>query len=158
RAQLHPLAHAARPVLVVVLRGHRAGRALLAPGGPGLDLPLSAALPDLGAHVAESSTLHQPETHDEHPHSAVPYFAVWIALMVLTFTTWFTGRQHFAHGALLIALAIAVTKSGLVALIFMHLRESSGATRLVFVTSLIFVGLLLTFTLSDVATRFGPAT
>ena len=108
--------------------------------------------------MAESSTLHQPETHEEHPHSAVPYFAVWIVLLALTFTTWLTGRQHYAHGALLIALIIAVTKSALVALIFMHLRESSGMTRLVFVVSLIFVGLLLTFTLGDVATRFRPAT
>jgi cytochrome c oxidase subunit 4 len=108
--------------------------------------------------VAESATLHQPETHDQHPHSAVPYVVVWIALLVFTAVTYLTGVQHLGKWALAIALAIACTKSALVALIFMHLRESSGATRLVFVTSLVFVALLLFFTVSDVATRFTLAT
>jgi cytochrome c oxidase subunit 4 len=88
----------------------------------------------------------------------VPYFVVWIALLFFTFLTWFTGTRHLGGWALPIALAIAVTKSTLVALIFMHLNQSSGATRAVFVTSLFFMGLLLLFTLTDVATRFRPAT
>ena len=40
----------------------------------------------------------------------------------------------------------------------MHLKDSSGMTRLVFGTSLVFVGILLFFTVADVATRFRPAT
>jgi cytochrome c oxidase subunit 4 len=108
--------------------------------------------------MAESATLHQPETHDQHPHSAVPYVVVWIALLVFTAATYLTGIQHLGRWALPLALLIACAKSALVALIFMHLRESSGATRLVFVTSLVFVGLLLFFTVSDVATRFTLAT
>jgi cytochrome c oxidase subunit 4 len=107
--------------------------------------------------VAESSTLHRDETH-QHPHSAVPYYVVWIALLAFTALTWLTGTAHLGKWALAIALGIACTKSALVALIFMHLRESSGATRLVFVTSLVFVALLLFFTISDVATRFRLAT
>jgi cytochrome c oxidase subunit 4 len=96
----------------------------------------------------------------EHPerHSAVPYVAVWIALLVLTFTTYVTGTMHLGKAALPLALAIAGLKAVLVALIFMHLSESSGATRLVFVTSLIFVALLLFFAVADVATRFTLAT
>ncbi len=94
----------------------------------------------------------------EHPHSAVPYLVVWIALLFFTFLTYFTGKQHLGTWALPIALIIACTKSALVALIFMHLRESSGSTRLVFGTSLIFVALLLFFTVADVATRFRPST
>jgi cytochrome c oxidase subunit 4 len=101
--------------------------------------------------------LHEPEKHDAH-HSAAPYFVVWVALLVFTAITYATGTAHLGKWALPIALAIATTKSALVALIFMHLRESSGATRLVFVTSLIFVALLLFFTVSDVATRFHLAT
>jgi len=72
--------------------------------------------------------------------------------------TYLTGKQHLGTWALAIALIIACTKSTLVALIFMHLKDSSGTTRLVFVTSLIFVAVLLFFTVSDVATRFRPAT
>jgi cytochrome c oxidase subunit 4 len=104
-----------------------------------------------------SQTLH-PGDRDEHPHSAVPYYAVWIALIFFTALTYFTGKAHLGTWALPIALAIACTKSALVALIFMHLKDSSGTTRLVFGTSLVFVGLLLFFTVADVATRFTPAT
>jgi len=103
--------------------------------------------------VAESA---QPP-HAVH-HSAVPYVVVWIALLIFTAATYLTGTAHLGKWALTIALVIACTKSLLVALIFMHLRESSGATRLVFATSLVFVLLLLFFTVSDVATRFRLST
>lgn len=102
------------------------------------------------------SVAHDHDTHP--PHSALPYVVVWIALLFFTFLTWFTGTRHLGAWALPIALTIAVIKSALVALIFMHLSESSGMTRLVFVTSLVFVGLLLFFTVADVATRFRLAT
>lgn len=95
---------------------------------------------------------------EEHPHSAVPYLVVWIALLFFTALTYITGTMHLGKWALPIALAIASIKSALVALIFMHLRESSGATRLVFVTALIFMALLMFFTVADVATRFKLAT
>jgi cytochrome c oxidase subunit IV len=102
--------------------------------------------------------LHPDDRHEEHGHSAIPYFAVWIALLFFTALTYVTGKQHLGTWALFIALAIACTKSALVALIFMHLKDSSGMTRLVFATSLVFVALLLFFTVADVATRFRPAT
>ncbi len=105
-----------------------------------------------------TQALHPDDRHDQRAHSALPYFAVWIALVFFTALTYLTGKQHLGTWALAIALIIACTKSTLVALIFMHLKDSSGTTRLVFVTSLIFVALLLFFTVSDVATRFRPAT
>lgn len=93
-----------------------------------------------------------------HGHSALPYLIVWVVLLVFTAVTYITGTMHLGAWALPIALLIAGIKSTLVALIFMHLKESSGATRVVFVTALIFVALLLFFTVADVATRFRPAT
>ena len=105
-----------------------------------------------------TQALHPDDRHDQRAHSALPYFVVWIALVFFTALTYLTGKQHLGTWALAIALIIACTKSTLVALIFMHLKDSSGTTRLVFVTSLIFVALLLFFTVSDVATRFRPAT
>lgn len=93
-----------------------------------------------------------------HAHSAIPYVVVWILLLVLTAATYVTGTMHLGKWAIFIALAIATTKSSLVAVIFMHLRESGAATRLVFITSLVFVALLLILTVSDVATRFTLAT
>jgi cytochrome c oxidase subunit IV len=92
-------------------------------------------------------------------HSATPYVVVWLVLLGCTGLTWYTGTHHdLGRYALLVAMAIAVVKSSLVAVIFMHLRESSGATRLVFVTALVFVALLLFFTVADVATRFSLST
>jgi cytochrome c oxidase subunit 4 len=76
---------------------------------------------------------------------------VWVALVVLTVTTYVTGRMHLGTWALPIALGIAVTKSLLVILFFMHLWEQKGANR-------IFVALLISLTLGDVATRFSLAT
>lgn len=98
------------------------------------------------------------EAKEELQHSATPYVVVWIALLVFTALTYFTGTAHVGKWAIFIALGIAVIKSTLVALIFMHLKDSSGATRLVFVTSLVFLALLLLFTVADVATRFRLAT
>jgi len=94
----------------------------------------------------------------QHRHSAVPYLVVWIVLLLFTALTYLTGTRHLGAWALPIALTIAAIKSALVALIFMHLKDSSGATRLVFATALVFVALLLFFTLADVATRFRLAT
>ena len=96
--------------------------------------------------------------HVEHPHSAIPYIVVWIVLLAFTVLTYVTGTMHLGKWALPIALSIACIKSALVALIFMHLKDSSGTTRLVFVTALVFLGLLMFFTVADVATRFKPAT
>ena len=94
---------------------------------------------------------------EEH-HSALPYFAVWIALIILTVTTYVTGQMHVGKWALPLALAIAVTKSLLVILIFMHLWEQKGANRLVISTSFVFVVLLVSLTVADVATRFTLST
>jgi cytochrome c oxidase subunit 4 len=100
-----------------------------------------------------------PAASPEAPvHSAVSYVVVYVVLLILTATTYITGTMHLGKWAILIALAIATIKASLVAIIFMHLRESGAATRLVFVTSLVFVALLLILTVSDVAPRYTLAT
>jgi len=96
------------------------------------------------------------QAHAEH--SVIPYVVVWIVLLGCTALTFLTGTAHLGRWALPVAMTIAVVKSSLVAIIFMHLRESGGATRLVFVTALVFVALLLFFTVADVATRFSLST
>lgn len=98
------------------------------------------------------------DNEHEHAHSAIPYVAVWIVLLILTIATFVTGKMHLGAFALPLAMIIATTKAALVAIIFMHLSESSGTTRLVFVSSIVFVGILIVFAMSDVATRFVPST
>jgi cytochrome c oxidase subunit 4 len=65
--------------------------------------------------------------------------------------------MHLPQFGLALALIIASVKGTLVALFFMHLAEHKGANRLVFGTSMLFVVLLLLFTLFDFGTRFRPA-
>jgi cytochrome c oxidase subunit 4 len=83
------------------------------------------------------------------------YAVVWVALLVLTFTTWAVAKVHLPGGwAVTVALSVAALKGSLVALFFMHLWDQQGANRLVFVTSLVFVALLVGLTIADNATRF----
>jgi cytochrome c oxidase subunit 4 len=110
--------------------------------------------------VSDSNHSHaQPEGHDAHEHhSVVPYVVVWIILCVLTGVTVWTGKMHLGAMALPLALVIATTKSLLVLIIFMHLKEDKGANRLVVGTAFVFVLLLLGIVLGDVATRFKATT
>jgi cytochrome c oxidase subunit 4 len=101
-----------------------------------------------------SVAMTEHERVGHHSHVA-RYVAVWIVLLVLTLTTWGVSRFHIPGGwGVLVALLIAVAKGGLVALFFMHLYDQQGANRLVFVTSLLFVALLVGIVLSDNSTRF----
>jgi caa(3)-type oxidase subunit IV len=109
--------------------------------------------------VAESEREHEHVYPDEPEQpSSVIYWVVWIALAFFTWLTWFTGTKHYAGWALPIALAIAVTKSTLVVLFFMHLWHEKGANRIVIVTAVMFVLLLIALTMADFATRFPLAT
>ncbi|HET8540386.1 MAG TPA: cytochrome C oxidase subunit IV family protein [Anaeromyxobacter sp.] len=93
--------------------------------------------------------------HVEHGSHVGRYAIVWIALLALTILTYALSRLHIPGGwGVVVALSIATAKGALVALFFMHLWDQRGANRLVFVTSLVFVALLIGLTLSDNATRF----
>jgi hypothetical protein len=53
----------------------------------------------------------------------------------------------------IIAMAIATTKASLVCLYFMHLKYDKKFNSIAFLSSLIFLGLFLAFTLLDINTR-----
>ena len=98
-----------------------------------------------------------PVAHAEHVHPSHlgRYAAVLIALLALTGLTYAAAKVHLPGGwAVVVALAIAAVKGTLVALFFMHLWDQQGPNRLVFVTSLVFVALLVGLTVADNATRF----
>ncbi len=98
---------------------------------------------------AEERRVHEADSH------ALRYWLVWFALLAFTLTTWWLSRFHFAGGVgVMVVLVIAAVKGALVALFFMHLWDQQGANRLVFLTSLVFVALLVVLTLADNATRF----
>ena len=95
-------------------------------------------------------------THSEGKHlGPAHYVMVWAALMVLTGVTLAVWKTDFSYAArVVIALAVALVKSALVAIFFMHLWEEKGVARLVLVVSALMVSLLIGLTLLDNATRF----
>ena len=89
--------------------------------------------------------------------SPLRYVAIWGALMLLTGLTVLAHQFHMGAANVLVAMAIAVTKASLVALFFMHLWDTEGVNRLVFVVSVTFVSLLAVGVVGDFATRLPAA-
>jgi len=88
-----------------------------------------------------------------HVVSVRVYAGVFLALLALTgLTTWVS---YFDLGPMntVVALAIAVTKMLLVILFFMHVKYSSGLTRLVILAGFFWFAILVALTLSDELTR-----
>ena len=83
------------------------------------------------------------------------YGLVLLTLLVLTAITVAAAGIHFGSPAVnvVVALTIATMKASLIALYFMHLRHDRPMNALIFVTGLVFLGLLLMLTLVDVVTR-----
>lgn len=81
------------------------------------------------------------------------YLGVFVALLTLTALT--TGVAYIDLGPIntVAALAIAVTKMLLVVLFFMHVKYSSGLTRIVILAGFFWLAILIALTLSDVFTR-----
>ncbi len=88
-------------------------------------------------------------------HSPLPYLLTLIALLILTGIT--VGAAYVDFGSstvnIIIAMLIATFKASLVALIFMHLRHDKPLNSIIFVSSLIFLGILLGFCLIDLNSR-----
>lgn len=81
------------------------------------------------------------------------YYAVFAALIVLLFATVGVAYIHLGPLNDLAALTIAVLKATLVVLFFMHVRYSKKLIGLVAVAGLVWLALLIGFTITDYATR-----
>ena len=82
------------------------------------------------------------------------YVVIWVSLLILTLTT--TGVAFIDLGGewnTLTAIAIAVVKTDVVVLYFMHLRYSSRLTWVFAGAGFFWLLILITLTLSDVLTR-----
>jgi cytochrome c oxidase subunit IV len=91
----------------------------------------------------------------EHEH-LIPlkvYFAVFAALIILTLATTTIAYVDLGVFNSVVALAIAVTKMMLVVLFFMHVKYSSGMTRIVIFAGVFWLAILVTLTLADELTR-----
>lgn len=89
----------------------------------------------------------------EHVDGIKTYLAVFAGLIVLTVITTAVAFVDLGSMSVVAALGIATCKMLLVALWFMHLRHSPKLTRLVVVGALLWLAILLVFTMADVLTR-----
>jgi len=88
-----------------------------------------------------------------HVDSVKTYVFVFAALIVATVATTAVAFVDLGPFSVVVALAIAVCKMLLVALFFMHVRHSGPLTRLVLLGAVLWLSILIFFTLSDFATR-----
>lgn len=105
---------------------------------------------------------HHAEHGSHNSHHVSPasqYWGIWGGLMILTVITvlaykiplWLDIDLGVAN--VIIAMAIATTKASLVVLYFMGLKYDKRFLAVAFLSSLIFLGLFLGFTLLDINTR-----
>jgi cytochrome c oxidase subunit IV len=104
------------------------------------------------------STYQHDEQHDDglvhvHVHPASVYYKVFGALVVFTLLTVGLSRIHLGEWNFLIAVVIATVKAGLVAAFFMHLKDDSRFNVLLFVGSLLFIGVFFVYTMNDTEHR-----
>ena len=88
----------------------------------------------------------------EHVTSKKVYYAVFAALLILTYATVAVSKVDWGRFNTIVALTIAVTKAVMVVLFFMHVRYSTRLTKLV-VGGFVWLALLIGLTMADVATR-----
>ena len=92
--------------------------------------------------------------HSEH--HIVPkrvYFAVFAALIVLTWVTTYISTVDLGRWNIFVALAIAIFKASIVALFFMHVWYSTRLTKMIVMCSVFWLILLLFLTMADFWTR-----
>lgn len=91
---------------------------------------------------------------EQHGHIGLrTYFAVFFALMILTWATVEVAYHDFEPWNDLIAIGIATLKGALVVLFFMHVWHSSPLTKIVLITAIFFFLVLVVFVYADVLTR-----
>jgi len=89
----------------------------------------------------------------EHIVTKKQYSLVFGILLVLTLTTTWVSYIDLGKLNVVVALVIAVVKSMLVVLFFMHVYWSTKLNKLVVVAGLAWLSLLLWLTLTDIFTR-----
>ena len=89
----------------------------------------------------------------EHIVSPRIYYAIFIALTVLTVVTWSIAKIDLGRMNAVVALTIAVIKATLVVLYFMHVRYSSRLTWVFVGAGFFWLAIMVALTLSDYMTR-----
>ncbi len=89
-------------------------------------------------------------------HHIVPvknYVFVWLALIILTFTTWGVAYIDMGRFNIVVALVIAFIKMSLVIYFFMHVKFDDPLTKLFVGGGFFWLLILIALTLGDYMTR-----
>jgi cytochrome c oxidase subunit IV len=81
------------------------------------------------------------------------YVGIWAVLIVLTATTVVVAEVELGEWNVVVALAIAIIKAVLVVLFFMHVKDSSGLTKLIIGAGFFWMAILFGLTLNDYLSR-----
>jgi len=93
---------------------------------------------------------HLEETHISSYKSL---FGVLLALLALTGVTVFASTIDIGSWNVALALLIASVKASFVALFFMHLKYESRFLKIMFIITLMFLGIIIGFIFWDVSFR-----
>ena len=89
----------------------------------------------------------------EHVVPRKVYYAVFVALLVLTAITTAVAFVDLGPWNTVVALGIAFLKATLVALFFMHVKYSPRLTQVVVAGGIFWLAILIVLTLSDFVSR-----
>jgi cytochrome c oxidase subunit 4 len=83
------------------------------------------------------------------------YVMAWMGLLGLTATTVAVTRLQWSNFTVLVAIAIATVKSGIVVFFFMHLKEEPWIVKVMLLIALLALALIILLTFSDILFREG---
>jgi cytochrome c oxidase subunit 4 len=92
-----------------------------------------------------------PDDGAVHAHisPAKFYFQIFAGLVLLTLLTIGVSYVHLGKLNLVVAILISTTKASLVVTFFMHLKYDNRFNALMFLSSLLFIGVFFAYTLND---------
>jgi cytochrome c oxidase subunit 4 len=101
---------------------------------------------------AHDHNLHDGNVH-VHVHPASTYYKIFAALVMFTLITVGLSRIHLGDWNFFIAVVVATIKAALVATYFMHLKDDNRFNVVLFVGSLLFMGVFFVYTMNDTQHR-----
>ena len=116
-----------------------------------MSVPSVPSVPSHSEHALPPG--HHPEDHVPHVTPLKVYFITWAALMVLTIITVAASYVNFGPWNVVIAVVIATIKALTVALLFMHLWFDHKFHAMIMGSSIIFLGIFVSFVMFDTEHR-----
>ena len=99
-------------------------------------------------------TVQHDHTQEEHRHLGYGVYVVtWLALLMLTGLTVTVAGMQLRGLSILVALSVASVKATIVVLFFMHLREENKMFKIMFIVSVVVLGIFIGMTFFDILYR-----